>query len=114
MNKTAAIVNVESAFVSKINWAALISLVAAILSIWGIAFPAEAQQSLLALIYAVSNAITVLGPIVIMIFRTWFTKSVTPESISQAPVVSENDGPMAAMTLATLQPPQVVDARGAS
>ncbi len=86
---TSAIVPVKSAFWSRINWAALISLVAGVLSIWGIAFPPEAQEAILKLVYAISNAITVLGPFAIVIFRTFFTKSVTPSAVSDAKIVDQ-------------------------
>jgi hypothetical protein len=85
-NLNYAVVSVESSWASKINWTALISFVAAVLSIWGIAFPPDAQDAVLKLIVAVSNAVTVLGPLFIIVFRTWFTKSVTPQSVpSDAP-----------------------------
>ncbi len=106
---TSAIVLIESAWLSKINWAAIVSLVAAILSVWGVAFPPEAQDAVLKLIYAVSNAITVLGPIAVMIFRTFFSKTVTPQSVSNAPPVIQTE------TVASQTPPggvvNAVDAR---
>ncbi len=96
---TAAIVLIESAFLSKINWAAVVSLVAAVLSVWGVAFPPEAQDAVLKLVYAVSNAITVLGPLAILIFRTFFSKTVTPQSVSNAPSVTQTE------TVASQTPP---------
>ncbi len=79
-----ALVPVISAWASKINWAVIISMFATILAIWNIVIPVEVQTALVAGILA----FCVVLDAVIMVFRTFFTKSVTPSVITGAPTMS--------------------------
>jgi len=83
----AAVVPIASGWFSKINWAALVSAVAAVLSIWGVSFPPEAQDMVVKFIYAVANLITVAGPVFIFIYHQYFAKTVTTQSASNSPVI---------------------------
>lgn len=101
--KTVAIVNVESSWISKINWTAIVTMVATLLSIWAIPFPPELQN-------AVVTVITVGGPLLIVVFRTFFNKTVTPESVASSPVVAPAGEPVATPTTTILTDAKVVDA----
>ncbi len=94
-SQPAAIVPVVSAWASKINWAALISMAATILAIWNIMIPAEVQVNLVAGILALCVVIDGL----IVLFRTFFTKSVTPAAVADAPLVDQQK------TVAAVTPP---------
>jgi len=83
---TSAIVPVKSAWLSKINWAAGIGLFAAVLSIWNIDLSADLQTTILRVFTDVTEIII---PAVIILFRTKFTKTVTPSSVSDAVVVDQ-------------------------
>lgn len=69
-------VEVKSAFLSKINWTQLISVLASLLIVFGINIPPELQAHLAA-------AITALSAIVTIVVRTWFTTAITPASAAK-------------------------------
>jgi hypothetical protein len=79
----AAVVPVISAWASKINWAVLVSMLATLLAIWNVKVPAEVQTNLVAGIMA----FCLILDGIIFVFRTFFTKSVTPQSVKDAPVI---------------------------
>jgi hypothetical protein len=79
---TTVAVNVAPAVASKINWTQLVSAGAMILSFVSggkIGLTPEQQAALAMVIGLVTNAVTV-------VFRTWFSKTITPASIGQATV----------------------------
>lgn len=83
---TAAIVPIKSAWASKINWAAGVGLLAALLSIWNIDVSAELQTTI---VRVITDIVSVIVPALIIILRTKFTTSVTAGSTAGAPVVNE-------------------------
>lgn len=88
-----AVVGVASAFVSKINWASIMSLLAIVLGIWNISFSAEHQHNLIVGILAFAGLVDLL----VIAFRTWFSTRVTPQSIKGSPVVPAGE-PVPAIT----------------
>lgn len=90
---TAAVVPVATKWASKINWAAMISLFATVAAIWNIPLSPELQNNLVVGLLAVCALIDIM----IMVFRTFFTKTVTVESVSGSPVVDQTK-PVAAVT----------------
>lgn len=64
-------VAVKSAWWSKINWTAAISVLASVGVVFGLHIPPEDQARIVLTINAISGVATV-------ILRTWFTTSVTP------------------------------------
>lgn len=69
-------VEVKSAFLSKINWTQLISVLASLLIVFGINIPPELQAHLAA-------AITALSAILTIVMKTWFTTTITPASAAK-------------------------------
>lgn len=63
-------VPVKSAWLSKINWTQAVTVVAMILTFFGINVPEETKAALIA-------GIGSIGAVVTWIFRTWFNKTVT-------------------------------------
>lgn len=102
---TAAIVPVKSAFWSKINWAAGIGLLAALLSIWNIDLSSDLQTTI---VQVLTDITQVIVPAVIIIFRTKFTTTVTAGSMTAAPTVNQAQ-PVSAVT----PPGAVVNTTGA-
>jgi len=71
------VVDVQSSWFSKINWAQAIGFLSAVLVYFfgpHYAIPAETQLSIITVITGVQATVT-------WILRTWFTKTVTPSSI---------------------------------
>lgn len=68
-----ALVKTKSAWASKINWTQIIGVVAMLGAMFGLDLDAQTQAAIVAGIVAVQGVATV-------IFKTWFTKTVTPES----------------------------------
>lgn len=66
-------VEVKSAFLSKINWTQLISVLASLLVVFGFNIPPELQAQIAAAITAVSAIATI-------VMKTWFTQTITPAS----------------------------------
>jgi vacuolar-type H+-ATPase subunit I/STV1 len=69
-------VEVKSAFLSKINWTQLISVLASLLVVFGVNIPPELQAHIAAAITAVSAIATI-------VMKTWFTTTVTPSSATK-------------------------------
>jgi hypothetical protein len=69
-------VEVKSAFLSKINWTQLISVLASLLVVFGIDIPPELQAH-------IATAITAVSAIATIVIRTWFTTKVTPASAAK-------------------------------
>ena len=87
----AAVVPIDSAWFSKVNISGVVTLIASVLTVFHIAFPPEAQNALIDAIFAVAQAVTILGPIAVIVFRTYFTHSVTPQSVQGAPQMANSD-----------------------
>ena len=73
----AVVVPVKSGWWSKINWATVITVVSALVGIWGIDVSEEMQKAILAVIVSV-------GGLGIIITKQYFNKSVTPQSVAMA------------------------------
>lgn len=69
-------VETKSAWLSKINWTQLISVLASLLVVFGVNIPPELQAHLAA-------AITALTALVTIVMKTWFTTTVTPSSAAK-------------------------------
>jgi uncharacterized membrane protein len=69
-------VEVKSAWMSKINWTQLISVLASLLIVFGVNIPPELQAHL-------ATAITALSALVTIIMKTWFTTTITPASAAK-------------------------------
>ena len=67
---------VQSAWLSKINWGEVIKVGAAFLAVKGVNIPADIQNDILLTIISV-------GGIYTWVMRTWFTKTITPASIEK-------------------------------
>lgn len=67
--------NVKSSWASKINWGSGITLLATVLTVFGIDLDADTQAAILALIAAGSAVYT-------WIMRTFFTTKLTKASVS--------------------------------
>jgi hypothetical protein len=73
------VVPVKSAWLSKINWTQAVASIAMVLAlVTGNAISLTADQQ-----GAVVVVIGVIGNIATFIFKTWFTKSVTPSSAAK-------------------------------
>jgi uncharacterized protein (DUF697 family) len=66
-------VDVKSPWASKINWTQIIGVVAMAGAMFGFDLDAAQQATIVSGIVAVQAAVTI-------IFKTWFTKTITPES----------------------------------
>jgi hypothetical protein len=73
-NVSTAIVPVKSAWVSKINWAQAISVLASFLALKGINLDPDTQANIL-------TAIVSINAVVTWVMRTWFNGSVSPSSL---------------------------------
>jgi hypothetical protein len=71
---TIAVVPIKSAWTSKINWIQVISVLSALGILFGIDISAEDQAKLLVAATVVSNIVT-------GVVKTWFTATVTEQSI---------------------------------
>jgi len=79
---TSAVVNVRSAWYSKINWATVVGVVAVIASVWAIDIPQNVQDALVTIISFVTGTLVVT-------LRTKFTSSVTPSVAEAAPPMNQ-------------------------
>jgi uncharacterized membrane protein len=68
-----ATVDVKSAWMSKINWVQVLSVLASILVVFGVNIPPELQAE-------IATVITALNGIATIVMKTWFTTTVTPSS----------------------------------
>jgi hypothetical protein len=66
-------VDVQSAWLSKINWGEIVKVGAALLATKGVNLPADVQNDILL-------AIVGLGGVYTFVTKTWFTKTITPAS----------------------------------
>ena len=71
-------VEVQSAFLSKINWTAGVTAGLAFLASFGLPISEEAKVQILTIV-------SVAGPFLIYVLRTFFTKSVTPSVAAKLP-----------------------------
>jgi hypothetical protein len=69
---TQTVVEVKSAWTSKINWGEAVKVAGAVAT-W-FAVPQEVQHDVL-------TGIVAIGAVYTWVVRTWFTKSVTPGSV---------------------------------
>ena len=67
-------VEVKSSWASKINWTQAISLLAGVLTYFGVDMDEGTKQALLATIVGATAVVT-------WVLRTWFTSKVTPSSV---------------------------------
>jgi hypothetical protein len=81
---TSAIVAVQSAWWSKINWTAVVGVVAAVFGIFNIDFSEETQRLMVQLL---TSLLGVVVPSAIILMRTKYTTTVTPGSVASTPVV---------------------------
>ena len=72
------LVDVKSAWLSKINWTQAVSFLAMLATMFGIDVPPEMHAQILAAIVAVSAVMT-------WAFKTFFTSTVTPSSAAKLP-----------------------------
>jgi len=70
----------KSTFLSKINWAQLLAVVAMLLTTFGIDLPADVQSSIVAAIVAIQAVVT-------WILRTFYTTTMTPAAASKAGLI---------------------------
>lgn len=70
------IVEEKSSFLSKINWTAVVTVVFTMLTAFGINIPDDLKINILAAISAISS-------VVIIVWKTWFTTTVTPSSAAK-------------------------------
>lgn len=66
----------KSAWLSKINWAAIISVGFTLLAAFGVNIPDELKIQIMAMVSAIGGIATV-------VMRTWFTTKVTPSSAAK-------------------------------
>ena len=71
---THALVPVKSALLSKINWSAMGLVIVSLLMLFGVDMDEATKAN-------ISNAISVLVGLVIMALRTWFSPTVTAQSL---------------------------------
>lgn len=69
-------VHVQSAMWSKINWTAVITALLGLLTAFGVPISDELKVQLMVLI-------TTVGPAAIVMFKTFFTTTVTPASAAK-------------------------------
>ena len=73
MNNT-TLVDVKSAWLSKINWTQAVGFLAMMLAFFGIDMPADTRAAIVTMIGAGTQVAT-------WIIKTWFTSTVTPASM---------------------------------
>jgi hypothetical protein len=71
---TVATVPIKSAWLSKINWTQLVSVIASLLALKGIDLDAQTQANILAGIVGINAVVT-------FVMRTWFNGSVNVSSL---------------------------------
>ena len=74
------VVDVKSAWLSKINWGEAVKAVALLGAIWGFPLPDSVQHNAVVGLQGLTTAIVAGGAIYTWVVRTWFTTSVTPQS----------------------------------
>lgn len=88
---TSAVVPVSSSWLSKINWVQAVSILATIISIWGIDMDAKTQVAVVGIIQGIQTVVT-------WVLRTWFTTSVTSAAMSGAPLIRNQSQSVQAVT----------------
>lgn len=68
-----AVVPVQSPLTSKINWTALIMLLLGVLTYFGVPIPDDQKLN-------ITTALLVIGPVLIAVFKTFFTRSISSGS----------------------------------
>jgi len=66
-------IDIRSAFLSKINWTQAVAFAAMVFTMFGIDVPDDVQAHIVVGIGAMQAVLT-------WVFRTWFTKTITPGS----------------------------------
>lgn len=69
-----SVVNIKSAWASKINWTQFLSSLFSLLAAFGLDIPAEQKLIIVVAIDTISSTAT-------WIFKTWYTSTITPSSI---------------------------------
>lgn len=82
-SKQMAVVEVKSAWFSKINWTQAVSLLATLLAIKGIDLDPTTRVAIVAAIQSITVIIT-------WVLRTWFNSTVSPASISPANTLAQS------------------------
>ena len=72
------VVDVKSAWFSKVNWTAALSALLTLLVAFGLPLTEEQKAGVL-------SAVGVIGPVIVMILKTYFTTTVTPASAAKLP-----------------------------
>lgn len=70
--------NIKSAWLSKINWTAAVTALLTLAAALGLPITDEMKVNIMAFIGTV-------GPVAIMIWKTFFTTTITPSSASNMP-----------------------------
>lgn len=73
---TTTVAGVKSAWTSKVNWAAFIGVLTAIVAFFGIDVPPDVQAQ-------IQTAITAVTGLVVWFIRTFLTKDLTKASVKQ-------------------------------
>lgn len=76
MSDTTVVTTEKSALRSKINWTSAVSAVAVLAALFGFDIPPDMQVNIV-------GFLGVATPVVTMILRTFFTKSITPSSAAK-------------------------------
>jgi len=76
MSDNTVTVPVKDALTSKINWTQVIQLLFGVLTMAGVVVPDDLKSQILTLILVVGNIITI-------VMKTWFSASVTAQSVGQ-------------------------------
>ena len=83
---TVAQVDVQSAWVSKINWTQAVGILASVVAVVSgnkYQIPVETQLAIVAAIQALQSVAT-------FVIKTWFTKTITPASASSPDVPTKD------------------------
>jgi len=67
---------VKDAWYSKINWTQVITIAFTLATYAGAVVPKELEP-------AIMTAVTAIGGVLTIIFRTWFNPTVTPQSVGK-------------------------------
>lgn len=76
MADSTVVVEEKSAWLSKINWTQILTVVFTLLAAFGVNIPEEMKVNIIA-------AVTAIGGIVTVVMRTWFTTKVTSASAAR-------------------------------
>lgn len=76
-----AVVPIKSALWSKINWGELVKAVSVLTAIWGFPIPEDVQGNAVLFLQSTVTVITVGGALYTFVVKTWFSGTVTPQSL---------------------------------